>query len=173
MSSERPRQRLPFEPAKNRKKAADQSQPTEPETPKNPPARSTRKSEKKQSPQPAKKRSASREESTIPEIVSQRMLFRMALLSGVPLFMAISIFIGSYFIIVNEVFILPNTAVLLASLGCFGLSVLGLSYGIFSTYWDEDRPGGVVGWQEFKLNIGRTVQAWKEARQESRAKIKN
>lgn len=173
MSSERPRQRLPFEPAKNRKKAAEQSNTSEPETPKKTPAPSPRKSAKKQSPSPANKRPATREETAIPEIVSQRMLFRMALLSGVPLLMAISIFVGSYFIIVNDVFVLPNTAVLLASLGCFGLSVLGLSYGIFSTSWDEERPGGLVGWQEFQLNLGRTVQAWKDARRESRAKIKN
>lgn len=174
MSSERPRQPLPFEPAKSRKKASKaQSQPAEPETTDKPPVRATRKSGEKKSAQPASKRSTQREETAIPEVVSQRMLSRMAILSGVPLFMAISIFVGSYFIIVNEVFILPNTAVFLASLGCFGLSVLGLSYGIFSTSWDEDQTGSLVGWQEFKLNLGRTVQAWKEARQESRTKIKN
>ncbi|MEB3278523.1 MAG: PAM68 family protein [Lyngbya sp.] len=174
MSSERPRQSLPFEPKKSRKKASKaQSQPAEPETKTNPPARTTGKSAEKKTAKPANIRPATRTEAAIPEVVSQRMLFRMALLSGVPLLMAIGIFVGSYFIIVNEVFVLPNTAVLLASLGCFGLSVLGLSYGIFSTSWDEDKTGTVVGWQEFKLNIGRTVQAWKEARRESRAKIKN
>ncbi|MEL7037492.1 MAG: PAM68 family protein [Cyanobacteria bacterium J06592_8] len=175
MSSERPRQRLPFEPAKARKKASkDQSQPAEPETPKESPAPAKRKpaqkKAEKKSPSPAAKRPVSREETAIPEVVSQRMLFRMSILSGVPLFMAISIFVASYFIVINEIFILPNTAVLLTSLGCFGLSVLGLSYGIFSTSWDEDRSGSLVGWQEFKLNLGRTVQAWKEARRESRSK---
>ncbi|WP_413160771.1 PAM68 family protein [Capilliphycus salinus ALCB114379] len=173
MSSERPRQSLPFEPKKSRKKASKaESQPAR-EPANDTPARETRKSAEKKTAKPSNRKPATREEAAIPEIVSQRMLFRMAILSGVPLFMAISIFVASYFIVINEVFVLPNTAVLLASLGCFGLSVLGLSYGIFSTSWDEDQAGTVVGWQEFKLNIGRTVQAWKEARRESRAKIKN
>lgn len=174
MSSERSRQSLPFEPKKSRKKASkSQSQPAEPETKTNSPARTAGKSAEKKPARPTNKRPANRQEAAIPEAVSRRMLFRMAILSGVPLFAAIGIFVGSYFIIVNEVFVLPNSAVLLVSLGCFGLSVLGLSYGIFSTSWDEDRSGSLVGWQEFQLNIGRTVQAWKEARRESRGKIKN
>ena len=168
MSSEPPRQPLPFEPKKNRKKGSKpQSQPAEADAPKAPPARKS--AEKKRSPSAAKRR-PTREETAIPEAVSQRLLFRMALLSGVPLLMALGSFVGSYFSIVNEVFVLPNTAVLLASLGCFGLSVVGLSYGIFSTSWDEERTGTLVGWQEFQLNIGRTVEAWKEARRQSREK---
>lgn len=93
------------------------------------------------------------------------MIRRIVLFSGLPLLMALGIFVGSYFIVVNEIFVLPNTAVLLASLGCFGLSVLGLSYGLFSASWDEEVKGNVLGWSEFKLNLGRTWEAWKSARQ--------
>ncbi|MDW8463816.1 MAG: PAM68 family protein [Geminocystis sp.] len=62
---------------------------------------------------------------------------------------------------------MPNTAVLLVTLGLFGLGVLGLSYGIFSASWDEDRVGSWWGWSEFKLNFGRFVSAWREHRQKA------
>lgn len=169
MSSEPPRQRLPFEPSKSRKKAAKaQSQPSSPaqadsSTPSPATTRSTPKSKSKpnKSPQPST-RPADR---SIPEVVSQRMVGRMVLFSGVPLLMALSIFVGSYFIVINEILVLPNTAVLLASLGCFGLSVLGLSYGLFSASWDEEIAGSALGWSEFKLNVGRAWEGWKSARQ--------
>ncbi|EKD05861.1 hypothetical protein SPLC1_S580100 [Arthrospira platensis C1] len=107
---------------------------------------------------------------TIPEVVSQRMVSRMVVLSGIPLLMAISTFVGSYFIVTNEIFPLPNTAVLLVSLGCFGLSVVGLSYGVLSASWDENLSGSFLGWQEFKINLGRAIEAWKESRQPSSPK---
>ncbi|MCF3606526.1 PAM68 family protein [Planktothrix agardhii 1033] len=50
-------------------------------------------------------------------------------------------------------------------MGCFGLSVLGLSYGVLSASWDEEAPGSILGWQEFKLNLGRMQDGWKAARQ--------
>ncbi len=167
MSSERSRKPLPFEPAKNRKKAAS-TQPssgerntTDAASVKMSPSKAGKKKQASVKRQPA----ADPAEMQIPEVVSRRMLSRMAVLAGVPLFMAIGVFLASYFIVINEVFILPNTAVLLVSMGCFGLSVLGLSYGLFSASWDEEIQGSVLGLQEFKLNLGRTIAAWKASRQ--------
>jgi hypothetical protein len=74
--------------------------------------------------------------------------------------------VGSYFIVINEVFPLPNTAVLLVSMGCFGLSVVGLSYGVLSASWDENEAGSLVGWREFQVNFGRMVEAWRANRQQ-------
>ncbi len=88
------------------------------------------------------------------------MISRMAILSGTPLLMALFTFVGSYFILVNEIFPLPNQAVVLVSMGWFGLSVLGLSYGILSASWEEDQPGSWLGWQEFNTNFRRMRQAW-------------
>ncbi|MEM7596032.1 MAG: photosystem II biosynthesis protein, partial [Cyanobacteria bacterium P01_A01_bin.83] len=34
----------------------------------------------------------------------------------------------------------------------------------FSASWDEDRPGSVWGADEFKINLGRTRDAWKESK---------
>jgi Photosynthesis affected mutant 68 len=99
----------------------------------------------------------------IPEQVSKRMVRRMALFCGIPTFLGLASFPTSYFILQQGIE-LPNVAVLLVSLGCLGLGVLGLSYGVLSASWDEDRSGNALGWSEFQLNFGRMVEGWKEAR---------
>ena len=79
-------------------------------------------------------------------------------------------FVASYFIVSKELIELPPIAVLLVSLGFFGLGVLGLSYGALSTSWDEGPDeGSLVGWGEFRLNLGRMQQAWKESRNQSQS----
>jgi len=163
MSSDRPRQRLPFEPAKSRKKPAKSGSGTPSETAQ--PENATAKPAKAKETRPPRRQSR-REDMAIPEVVSQRMVSRMVILSGIPLILAIGTFVGSYFIVTNELFPLPNTAVLLVSMGCFGLSVLGLSYGVLSASWDENETGSLVGWQEFRINFGRMVEAWKANRQQ-------
>jgi Photosynthesis affected mutant 68 len=99
----------------------------------------------------------------IPEQVSKRMVRRMALFCGIPTLLGLASFPTSYFILQQGIE-LPNVAVLLVSLGCLGLGVLGLSYGVLSASWDEERLGTSLGWSEFQLNFGRMVEGWKEAR---------
>ncbi|NEQ97754.1 MAG: DUF3464 family protein [Cyanothece sp. SIO2G6] len=112
----------------------------------------------------------SRQETAIPEAVSRRMIKRMAVLCGVPTVLGLSSFVISYFIVINGVIEVPPIAVLLVSLGFFGLGVLGISYGALSTSWDVDSDGGsLLGWTEFTTNIGRMKQAWQESRNQSRS----
>jgi hypothetical protein len=99
----------------------------------------------------------------IPDAVSKRMVRRMVLLSGIPTTLGVASFFVSYFLIKNVGLKLPNTAVLLVSMGFFGLGVLGLSYGVLSASWDEDVPGTKLGWQEFTTNWGRMTSAWRSA----------
>lgn len=172
MSSESSRQRLAFEPNKNRKKNKANVKASVKATPaesgvarpssqaKSTPAKSAKETK------PAKRRNT-REEAAIPEVVSQRMLSRMAVLAGTPLLMGLGTFISSYFIITHDLFRLPHTAVLIVSMGFFGLSVLGLSYGVLSASWDEEIQGTILGWQEFKLNLGRMQEGWKANRQKN------
>lgn len=87
------------------------------------------------------------------------MVRRMALLSGIPTALGMSTFVISYLVVSNDLFKLPTYAVLLVSLGWFGLGVLGLSYGVLSASWDEEEPGSRLGWAEFKTNFGRMMQA--------------
>jgi Photosynthesis affected mutant 68 len=154
MSSEPPRQRLPFEPIANRKKT-----PKKPaETPENlVPADK----------QPAAKNTGGTQSQSIPEAVSKRMISRIALFCGLPTLLGISTFFVSYLIVSKGWFDLPNTAVLLVSMGCFGLGVLGLSYGVLSASWDEEVSGSRLGWEEFTTNFGRMREGWRNAKSKS------
>lgn len=103
----------------------------------------------------------------IPEVVSQRMIRRVLVFCGIPVLMGMSIFIISYLAIVNHWFRLPNTVVVLTSMGCLGLSVLGLTYGILSACWDEeaDAKGSLLGITEFKINFGRMKAAYRASKE--------
>jgi len=153
------KERLPFEPKKNRKK-----------TPKKPPVNTVE--AKSQTPT----ETSAKQPTAIPAAVGQRMLRRMGLFSGIPTVFGISTFIISYFVVTHAWFKLPNSAVVLVSMGFFGLSVLGLSYGAISASWDEQKPGSILGWREFTTNFGRLTEAWRFRKSESQsesAKQKN
>lgn len=92
------------------------------------------------------------------------MLARVGLFSGTPTLLGVFSLVGSYFVVSREWFPLPNVAVLLVSMGCFGLGVLGVSYGVLSASWDEDDEGTKLGIQEFQTNFRRLREAWRSAR---------
>ncbi len=92
------------------------------------------------------------------------MLRRMAVLSISPIALGVGIFFLSYYLLSQEIVEFAPVVVLLTTMGCFGLGVVGLSYGMLSASWDEE-PGGLIGMDEFKLNLGRMKAAWKESRQ--------
>ncbi|NJM97087.1 MAG: DUF3464 family protein [Phormidesmis sp. RL_2_1] len=94
----------------------------------------------------------------IPPEVSNRMLRRMAVLSGSPVFLGVGVFFLAYYLQSHEIVDLPPVAVLLVTMGCFGLGVLGLTYGVLSASWDSE-PGSLVGLSEFKLNFSRIMDA--------------
>lgn len=148
------RNRLPFEPSQTKKKAEKKATVSTPSS-------TTAKREASST------RSQSRDSNGIPEAVSNRMVKRMGFFCGIPTLLGIMTFFVSYMIVVSELFEVPPTAVLFVSLGFFGLGVVGLSYGALSTSWDESTSGSLVGFDEFKLNIGRMQQAWREARNRS------
>jgi hypothetical protein len=146
--------RLPFEPASVRQKP---SKPLATTATQSKSAQSTPKSTKGRS-------SRSSTPSGIPEVVSRRMVSRAAFYCGVPSVLALLTFVVSYLAIANDVFHPPTAAVLLVSLGFFGLGVLGLSYGPLSASWDEERVGNLLGWNDFKLNFGRLRDSWRTAK---------
>lgn len=145
-----PRDRLPFEPAKKRQKPAKKT-PAPVET-----------ADKNRQKTPV-----SKEEMAIPAAVSQRMARRMAFFCGIPTALGMSTFVASYFILTNAWFKLPNIAVVLVSMGFFGLGVLGLTYGVLSSSWDEEVPGSLWGFPEFTTNFGRMTAAWRASRQKN------
>lgn len=152
-----PKAPLPFEPA--RKKDAK---------PAKAPAIGAR-SPAKTAPSKARKAERStprREEMQIPDVVSRRMAGRMAFFCGVPTSLGMLTFVVSYFVVTKGLFKLPNSAVLLISLGFFGLGVIGLSYGLLSASWDEEHPGSLLGFEEFSTNFRRLTDAWKSAKKQ-------
>jgi hypothetical protein len=95
------------------------------------------------------------------------MATRMAVFCGLPSLLGLLTFPICYFIVSQDLFELPNTAVVLVSMGFFGLGVVGLSYGVISASWEEELPGSWLGWSEFRLNFGRIVESWQNRKQSS------
>ncbi|MGB3138468.1 MAG: PAM68 family protein [Nodosilinea sp.] len=156
MPSESSRERLPFEPGS---KGADKKAK---ETKKVPKAPSQTKRVARSS-TAAKKAAAAKTaqgSNTIPKEVSDRMLRRMLAFSGIPTALGVLTFFISYYLVVNRVVELPSYFVLLITLACFGLGVVGLTYGVLSASWDEGRSGNRLGLDEFKVNFGRVTSAW-------------
>ena len=139
---------LPFEPRKKKKKQNKQQTNN----------KATAKA-KPTSKKPNKREEASL--SAIPDAVSKRMARRMMFFSGIPTAIGISSFFVFYWLFSQKIVEFPPYLVLLVTAGLFGLGFVGLSYSVFSASWDEEREGGFVGFDEFKLNFGRTISAWK------------
>ena len=136
MSAESENDRLPFEPKSKRKKSPkEQAQPTAEKPIESPTATASEASSRRSAKQ------YSREETSIPEVVSRRMLRRMLYFSGMPVVLGVFVFFVSYVLIVQGIAALPNVVVLLITLACFGLSVVGLSYGALSASWEEGHGG--------------------------------
>lgn len=156
--------RLPFEPAQSRKKMPKKSAPASPAAKEN--TGPSAKSEGSKGKTATVQNSASQAASFgIPAVVTKRMTRRMALFCGIPTALGMLTFVVSYIVVSQHLFKLPTVMVFLISLGFFGLGVLGLSYGALSASWDEDRVGGWLGFNEFRVNFGRTVQSWRSAKQ--------
>lgn len=152
MSSKSKRGRLPFEPRQTKKKQLTKKAATENKTNAAP------------SPRTAKSEASL---SAIPDAVSKRMARRMALFCGVPSALGMSSLFVFYWLSSKDIDLPPYLA-LAVSFAFLGLGVGGLSYGIFSASWDENRVGSLVGAGEFKTNLQRTFSAWREGRQQAR-----
>ncbi len=158
--------RLPFEPVQNRKKTLS-SGVQSPKAESDPRSKSGSLAKSSQVEKQAKqdRDSAPSHSAPIPEVVSKRMVRRIALFCGIPSGLGMLTFLISYIVVSQHYFKLPSVVVFLVSLGFFGLGVLGLSYGALSASWDEDRVGSWFGWNEFRTNFSRTIASWREARQ--------
>lgn len=92
----------------------------------------------------------------------------MAWFSGIPTFCGMMTFVVSYFLVKQAGVDLPPSVVLLVSAGCFGLGVVGLSYGLLSASWDEENVGSLIGTEQFGVNFGRLRAGWKEGKQQKK-----
>jgi hypothetical protein len=152
MPSDPQRGRLPFEPRKSKKKPEKIT----------PAASSTVVKHKSQA--SSRNSRPNSNLSAIPDVVSKRMGRRMAVFCGIPSALGMSSLLVCYWLKIKEIIELPPYFAFAVSFGFLGLGVLGLSYGLFSASWDEDRAGSAFGGDEFKLNLGRTKDAWKASK---------
>jgi len=148
-AEESERSALPFEPNKKRPKPGKAI---------NQPVIKTKETQEK----PQQQRRYSKQEMAIPEVVSQRMIRRVAGFCGIPTFLGIASLVISYLLVTLAHVQLPPIAVLLVNMGLFGLGVLGITYGVLSASWDEERPGNLLGFDEFTTNWGRMAEVWRE-----------
>ena len=150
MPSDSKQGRLPFEPRNNKKEKPAKTAPKAK-------VNSKRKATSRNS-RPNSNLSA------IPDVVSKRMGQRMAIFCGIPSALGMSSLLVFYWLKSNDIVELPPYLAFAVSFGFLGLGVLGLSYGLFSASWDEERTGSALGGDEFKLNFGRTKDAWKASK---------
>ena len=93
-----------------------------------------------------------REQGVIPEIVTNRMISRMGITVGIPLFVGLLFFPFFYYLKVGLKIDVPTWVPFIVSFIFFGTALLGVSYGIVSSSWDPMREGSFLGWKEAKKN---------------------
>jgi len=100
----------------------------------------------------------------LPEVVSNRMLRRILTFGGVPFGLLFSFF-AAYFVLKYkyDITVIP-VVVAYSTLGTIGLATFGITYGIFSSSWDEDVEGSALGWEEAKTNFVRAKDGLMGAR---------
>jgi hypothetical protein len=153
-AEESERSPLPFEPNKKRHKPAKTV------------TKSVIKNQETQE-KPQQQRRYSKQEMAIPEVVSQRMIRRVAGFCGIPTALGITSLIVSYLLVTLADIQLPPIAVLLVNMGLFGLGVVGITYGVLSASWDEETPGTFLGFDEFSTNWGRMTEVWRDTQKKN------
>jgi len=92
------------------------------------------------------------------------MARRSAIASGVPTLIGMGVFAVSYLLVSRDIAEIPPGATLVASGGCFLLGLVGLSYGVFSSSW-ENQPGSLLGSEQIRVNLGRLRESIRSMRQ--------
>jgi drug/metabolite transporter (DMT)-like permease len=92
------------------------------------------------------------------------MARRIAIATGIPTLMGMGVFIASYVVVSRGILDIPPGATLVASGACFLLGLVGLSYGVLSSSW-EDTPGSLLGREQIGLNISRLRDSIRAMRQ--------
>ena len=115
---------------------------------------------------PAKAAAPRKRQQAIPEVVANRMARRIAIATGIPTVMGMGVFVASYVVVSRGILDIPPSTTLLASGACFLLGLVGLSYGVLSSSWEES-PGSLLGSEQIGLNIGRLRESVRAMRQGS------
>jgi len=96
------------------------------------------------------------EPAAIPEKVAQRMGERMLAFVGVPLFLGMGAFVTFWYFATYKNLEFQPALVAITTIGILGISLVGITYSVMSTSWDEDPSdddGGFLGLNEFQRNF--------------------
>lgn len=90
----------------------------------------------------------------VPELVANRMLSRIVVLAGIPVFGGLAIFVGAFFYFKKYDIVVPPAMIAYATQAPFILGLMGITYGIMSSSWDKE-DGSMLGIAEFRTNLDR------------------
>ena len=99
-------------------------------------------------------------ESVIPKEVANRMARRIAFTTGIPTLLGMGVFVLSYFLITKGITDISPSLTLASSAIFFLLGLIGLSYGILSASWEEEK-GDLLGLKNIGPNIKKMRSAFK------------
>lgn len=105
-----------------------------------------------------------RRQQAIPDAVANRMARRIAIATGIPTLMGMGVFVASYVLVSRGILDIAPAITLTASGACFLLGLLGLSYGVLSSSWEE-AAGTLLGTEQIGLNLSRVRASLRAMRQ--------
>lgn len=88
-----------------------------------------------------------------PTEITDNMLQRIIIFSGLPVFTGFLMFPMFYYLKVAQGIDLPTWVVYIATGLAFGGGLAGISYGVLSASWDPRRKGSALGLTEFQANL--------------------
>jgi len=100
----------------------------------------------------------------IPDAVAKRMARRIAIATGIPSVLGMAVIIASYLLVSRGILTIQPVLTLLGSGALFLLGLVGLSYGVISSSWEE-ASGTLLGLEQISLNIGRIRESVRAMRQ--------
>jgi len=91
---------------------------------------------------------------SIPEKVAMRMGKRMLPFVGIPLFGSMAAFIGFWYMATYRDLEFQPALVAASTIAFLAIGLVGITYSVISSSWDEDREGSALGFDEFQTNMG-------------------
>lgn len=89
----------------------------------------------------------------IPDKVATRMGSRMLTFVGVPLFGSLASFVVFWYLATYKDMEFQPAMVAFTTIALLAVGLIGITYSIFSTSWDEDREGSLMGLDEAQKNL--------------------
>jgi len=94
----------------------------------------------------------------IPERVAMRMGQRMLPFVGIPLFLGTGSFVTFWYLATYKDMEFQPVSVAAITIVLLAVSLVGITYSLFSTSWDEERDGSFLGVDEAQRNLGNVKE---------------